>query len=775
MKYDSIATVPLRGVVLYPGIDMSFEVGRKISIRALKHASEHGELVFCVAQKDTKLDFIESEDLYDCGVVAEVIQLRKGSDHQPYVAVVRPLFRAVRTGSFLDYDKRYFISFVETVEDVPCVSKTEESAYISSVISEITEYSDFLGLDIKDMPPEIFFPDSLSQQVYSVATNLIRDFQARQSILEENFAGRRAVNLIGYIRDLLRSAKLERSIDNEVQELIDRNQEEFFLREKLNAIKKRLHDDEEPFFEGDDVERYSEKISRLLISDEDKEELLRECSKLSMMQSSSADANVIRNYLDEVLKVPFGIFTAKAPVISEARKLLEKDHYGLEKVKERFLELIAVTKYTKEPGAQIICLVGPPGVGKTSIVRSVAQAMGREYVRMSLGGVHDEAEIRGHRKTYIGAMPGRIIAALKQAKCCDPVILMDEVDKLGSDWKGDPTSALLEVLDPAQNNSFRDNYIGIPVDLSKVVFVTTANDASRIPEPLFDRMEIIELPGYTFEEKLQIAVKHLLPKQRRLHSLTQSAMKLPDETIKYLITYYTKEAGVRRLEQLIASLCRKTLIHLEESGKRSCTVNIPRMKEWLGPEKFRDDEAMKKDSVGVVNGLAWTAAGGEMLQVEAITMPGTGKIELTGNLGDVMKESARAACSYIRSNSSVYNIPDEYFSKKDIHIHVPQGAVPKDGPSAGVTISTAVLSALTGRTFRHEVAMTGEISLTGRVMPIGGLREKSMAAYKNGIKKVIIPRENESDLYEVHETVKQNIEFFPVSNLEEVFSIGLNP
>ena len=772
MKYNSIITVPLRGIVLFPGVDSTFEAGRSSSINALKTAFRTDSFVFCVTQHNTKDDYFDNADLFNFGTIGKVTQIRSNSDTASIIATVSPLFRAKRKATYKSEGHNYFESDVELIDDIPCADPNRVQAFISKIADTVNEFVDLCGLDAKSVPAEIFFPSSLDEQIYSTATSIFRDIQTKQTILSESSVSERAKTLIYALKDLIRTIEVEQKIDMEVQEALDRNQEDFFLREKLNVLKNRLNIDEGE--SSDEAREYEEKILALNLPEESTEDLLKECRRLEMMQPSSPDANVIRNYLDEVLKIPWNVYTRDNIDIQKAKKILENDHYGLEKIKERFLELIAVNKYTENTGAQIICLVGPPGVGKTSVASSVARAMGKKYVRMSLGGVHDEAEIRGHRKTYIGAIPGRIISALERAKSMNPIMLLDEIDKLANDGRGDPSSALLEVLDPEQNNSFRDNYIALPVDLSKVVFITTANDPTMIPQPLYDRMEIIELPGYTFEEKLQIAKQHLIKKQRKAHGLTASMMKLPDSTLKFLIDFYTKEAGVRRLEQIIASLCRKTLIFLDESGKRSVTVTKEKAIEWLGPEKFRDDEALKDDLVGVVNGLAWTAVGGEMLQVEALLMPGSGKIELTGNLGDVMKESAKAAFSFIRANADKYGIENEQFTKNDIHIHVPQGAVPKDGPSAGVTISTAILSALTKRSFRHEIAMTGEISLTGRVMPIGGLREKSMAAYKSGIKKVIIPKDNVSDLYDVHPTVSKNVEFLPVSSLNEVFSISLN-
>ena len=503
-----------------------------------------------------------------------------------------------------------------------------------------------------------------------------------------------------------------------------------------------------------------------------REKLSYEVVKLSKLQSNSADASVVRMYLDTALNIPFGAYTEDKYDLIEAQKKLDSDHFGMKAVKERFIEMLAVKARTQNIKGQIICLVGPPGVGKTSIVRSVADTMGRKYTRLALGGVSDEAEIRGHRKTYIGSMPGRIIAALTQAKSMNPIVLLDEIDKLGSSYKGDPSSALLEVLDPEQNNTFRDNYLEFPIDLSKVLFITTANDASAIPAPLYDRMEIIELPGYTAEEKLMIAKNHLVKKQMKMHELTGNNVRISDKSIRFLIDGYTREAGVRRLEQVIASLLRKCVVKLTNEDVKRISITNDLIKELLGPEKYIPETVESEDLVGVVNGLAYSTVGGCITQIEVVVMPGTGKLELTGSLGDVMKESAKTAISFIRSVGEKYGIDNKVWTEKDIHIHAPEGAVPKDGPSAGITMATAILSALGNFKVDRFVTMTGEISLTGRVMRIGGLREKSMAAYKSGAKKVIIPKENMPDLWEIDEKVKAGLEFIPVSKAQEVFDIA---
>lgn len=772
---NNIITIALRGLVFFPEVEVTFDVGRKQSLAALNAAVEKDEKLFLIAQKDQTDDFVDEKSLNRVGVVAEILQVTTNNKSKASTVTVRPLYRA----ELIEFrkDNKYITCDVREVKQIHG-TKEEEQAHINILESAFSEFVEVCGFDVNNVPADLVFPKNLSYFTDFLAFTIFHDPEAKQSLLEENDVCARALGLAVKISELLKTLTIERDLDAEVQEAIDKNQDEFYLREKLNIIKKRLEGDKfSPNYgvdEDNEIDELISKLQSLEIDEKDKNKLIKEAKKLHMMQPGSMDANVIRSYLEEIISIPWGVYSDTDVSSSLARMIIEQDHYGLEKVKERFVELVAVHQYTDNPGAQVICLVGPPGVGKTSIVSSVAKAMDRKFVRMSLGGVHDEAEIRGHRRTYVGAMPGRIVSALKQAGTMNPIILLDEIDKLANDGRGDPSSAMLEVLDPAQNSTFRDNFVSIPVDLSKVIFVTTANDPSRIPEPLYDRMEIIEVSGYTFEEKVQIAKKHLIKKQRKQYNLTANQFKLPDSSLKYLINHYTREAGVRRLEQLISALCRKALVEIDETGINTVSITSARLKKYLGAEKFKDDDILKTDETGVVNGLAWTAVGGEMLQVEAVMMPGSGKIEITGNLGDVMKESAKAAYSYIRANASRYNINDEVFTKKDIHIHVPQGAVPKDGPSAGVTISTALLSALTGRTFKHNVAMTGEISLTGRVMPIGGLREKSMAAYRHNITDVIIPYDNLPDLEEVHETVRKNVVFRPVKKLEEVFEISLN-
>ena len=770
LLYKALPALALRGMVMFPKMRLHFEVGRSKSIAAVNAAVHNEQLVFLVTQRDITVDDPSAQELYPIGVIAEIKQVIRNPGANNIRVVVEGICRA-KILNVLESDK-YFIFDAMRLESKkirPCDSDYAE-ATVRMTKKIFDSYMQATAKQADSVASEVLFNESPDYLSDFIAMNALNDYRDRQLILEELGPVARLEKLCSILSRETELSLIEEDIEQKVQERLDKSQHEYYLREQMKVISEELG-------EGDDTvsetEKYRERILALSFDREIEEKLLKECTRLSKLQSSSPDANVIRSYLDEVLSLPWNTYTEDNFDLTKAGKILDDEHYGMDKVKDRFIEMLAVRALSEKTKGQIICLVGPPGVGKTSIVRSVAKAMGRKYVRMSLGGVRDEAEIRGHRKTYIGAMPGRIINALETAKSFNPIILLDEIDKLGNDYKGDPSSALLEALDPEQNNSFRDHYIEFPVDLSKVIFITTANDASSIPGPLFDRMEVIELSSYTLEEKIHIARRHLVRKQRELHGLDGKSFRLSDSVLRFLIDNYTREAGVRRLEQLIAALCRKTAVKVASGESRGASLSVSDIKEMLGPEKFRPDALSKADLVGVVNGLAWTSVGGEMLQVEAVLMDGSGKLELTGSLGDVMKESAKAALSYIRSVASDYGIESETFSKKDIHIHVPQGAVPKDGPSAGVTISTALLSALTGVSVKHNVAMTGEISLTGRVMPIGGLKEKSMAAFKSGMDTVIIPAENESDLWEVDPAVKEKIKFIPVRKLSEVFSLAL--
>lgn len=771
LVYKALPTVALRGIVLFPGMNFHFDVGRKKSIAAVKAAMHGNQKIFLVTQKDITEEDPTADGLYKVGVVAEVKQVIKSTDNNFMRVVVEGVARASVTEIL--QDKPYFIADVKERKSHKLKDDVadETKAAIRKIKDIFEIYAHISQRDVEEVAAKVFFSEDANELADLVAGNTISNYGDRQELLEELNPLLRLQKLYLLLKEEVEILKHENDLESKVEGAMEKNQRDYYLREKMRIISEELGESEDTLSETD---RFKRKIAELDCSAEIKDKLISECNKLSKMQNGSADASVARNYIETALTLPFGVYTEDNFDLSRAEKILDDDHFGLKKIKERFIEMLAVKSRTNDVKGQIICLVGPPGVGKTSIVRSVAKSMGRKYVRLSLGGVSDESEIRGHRKTYVGAMPGRIVNALISAKTYNPIILLDEIDKLGRDYKGDPASAMLEVLDPEQNFSFRDNYMEFPIDLSKVLFITTANDPSTIPGPLYDRMEIIELTSYTPEEKFMIAKNHLIKKQTAMHGLNGRTIRFNDDAIRYLIDFYTREAGVRRLEQTIGAICRKSVVLLDNPEIKRVSVTKSLIKDMLGPEKYKKEEILPDDEIGVVNGLAWTSVGGEMLQVEAVTMKGDGKLELTGSLGDVMKESAKAAYSYIRSLADKYGIPDEMFTTKNIHIHVPQGAVPKDGPSAGVTIATALLSVLTGEKVHQSVAMTGEISLTGRVLPIGGLKEKSMAAYKAGVKKVIIPADNEPDLYEIDDVVKNAIEFIPVSKLDEVFKVAIS-
>ena len=768
--YKAMPTVSLRGIVLFPGMSFHFDVGRKKSIAAVKAAMHGNQKIFLVTQKDISDEEPRSDALFDMGVIAEIKQVIKSTDNNFMRVVVEGICRA--SVSEILQSSPYFITDVKEKKNQKIKAEhTERAKAAVRMTKELFDaYVHLSQRDVDEAVAKVFFTDDAGEVADIVAGNTIPKYEARQELLEDLNPVTRLEKLYALLKEEVEILKCENDLESKVESVMEKNQKEYYLREKIRVISEELGDGEDSLSE---IEKYRKKIGALSCTDEIRQKLNSECDKLSKMQGNTADATICRTYLDTALTIPFGVYTTDNYDLGRAEKILDDDHFGLRKIKERFIEMLAVKARTNDVKGQIICLVGPPGVGKTSIVRSVAKSMGRKYVRLSLGGVSDEAEIRGHRKTYVGAMPGRIVNALITAKTANPIILLDEIDKLGRDYKGDPASAMLEVLDPEQNFSFRDNFMEFPIDLSKVLFITTANDVSTIPQPLYDRMEVIELTSYTPEEKFMIAKNHLIKKQTLMHGLSGRNIRWNDDAVRFIIESYTREAGVRRLEQTIGAICRKCVVRLTDSETKRITVTKAMVKDLLGPEKFKKEEILSEDEIGVVNGLAWTSVGGELLQVEAVTMNGDGKLELTGSLGDVMKESAKAAYSFIRSKADKYGIDDELFTKKNIHIHVPQGAVPKDGPSAGVTIATALLSVLSGRKVRQNVAMTGEISLTGRVMPIGGLKEKSMAAYKAGVKTVIIPEDNKPDLYEIDDVVKGAINFVSVSKLDEVFEIAV--
>lgn len=766
LVYKNIPTVALRGIVVFPGMRLHFDVGRKKSIAAIKEAMNGDQKLFLVTQKDISVNDPSENDLYNLGVIATIKQVIKAPEADFMRVIVEGVCRA--TVDNYSAFSPYITANVKEKKSksVKNYDSTEIEALIRKVKDIFDEYLQNVGRDVEDTVARVFFSDAPSEIADIIAGNSIHNFKERQQLLEELNPVTRLLKLYGMLVNEVNVLRIENDIENKVESQMEKNQREYYLREKIKTISEELGEHEDSLSE---IQKYREKIRNLDCNDEIRQKLISECDKLSKLQSGGADASIIRSYLDAALALPFGVYTEDCFDLERARKILDEDHFGLKKIKERFIEMLAVKKRSENLKGNIICLVGPPGVGKTSIVRSVAKAMGRKYIRLSLGGVSDEAEIRGHRKTYVGAMPGRIVNALTQAKALNPIILLDEIDKLGKDYKGDPASAMLEVLDPEQNFSFRDNYMEFPIDLSKVLFITTANDVSTIPQPLYDRMEVIELTSYTPEEKFYVAKNHLVKKQIAMHGMSGNDIRFTDGALRMIIETYTREAGVRRLEQTIAKICRKAVVKLNDENIRRVSVNCDIVQEFLGPQKYKNDKLPSKDSVGVVNGLAWTSVGGEMLQVEAVIMEGNGQLELTGSLGDVMKESAKAAFSYIKSKADRYGIDISSLSKKNVHIHVPQGAVPKDGPSAGVTIATALLSVLTDKPVDRKIAMTGEITLTGRVLPIGGLKEKSMAAFKSGVKKIIIPEDNLSDLWEIDDVIKNSVEFIGVDRLEDVF------
>ena len=762
--------IPLRGIVVFPKMVLHFDVGRKKSIKALQKAMDDDQKVFLVCQKDASVDEPNIDDMYDVGVICTIRQMMRIPGSENMRVVVEGDERATLY-SFTSV-KPYIGGLVEIAGDNNSnleISDDEDKAYQRIIKREFERYASLMPKISNEVIAKVISIKDSGELADFVCSNTFLDYYEKQDVLSALDQSERICQLVVYLKKENNALEIESEIQEKVQNEIDKSQREYYLREEMKVISEALGESDNPL---EEAEEYKSKVSALKCSDDIKEKLLKECDKLAKMPSGSHEGTVERNYLDKCLEIPFGKYTKDSINLEKSRKILDKEHYGLDKVKERIVDSLAVYKRNPEFNGQILCLAGPPGVGKTSIVKSLAKSMGRKYVRIALAGIHDEAEIRGHRKTYIGSMPGRIVEAVIKSGVMNPIILLDEIDKVGNDFKGDPSSALLEALDPEQNNSFADHYIEFPLDLSRVLFITTANDVSAIAGPLYDRMEVIELNSYTALEKFYIAKKHLVKKEMIKHSLTSREFKISDDAINILIENYTREAGVRTLEKQIATLCRKATVSLE-SGAKSFKVTGKNIEEYLGKKKFSDDLVSKEDQVGTVNGLAWTSVGGTMLPIEVSVLNGTGKIELTGNLGDVMKESAKTAVSYIRSKASEYGIDEDFYKNKDIHIHAPEAAVPKDGPSAGLAITTAIVSELTGIAIKSNVAMTGEISLKGKALAIGGLKEKSMAAYKAGCDTVIIPQDNKKDLDEISDEVKQVIDFISVKNFDEVLPIAL--
>lgn len=765
---SDIPIVPLRGLVVFPEMVLHFDVGRKKSVSAIKTAMRSGNKVFLVCQRDPSVDDPGIDDLYETGVICSIKQTIRIPNSNNLRVVVEGENRA---HLFALTQSRPFLSgSLLPVNEENGSEETEETkAYSRAVKKEFERYASYIPKISNEVKIKILSINESGKLCDYICSNSYFEYSEKQTVLETLPITDRLIKLFVLLNKENSTLEIESEIHEKVQENIDRNQREYYLREEMKVIGEALGETDNPVEEADE---YKEKIEKLACSEDIKNKLLAESNKLMKMPQGSHEGTVVRNYLDKCIEIPFGKTTKDNINLEAAAKLLNKEHYSLEKVKERIIEALAVFKRNPEFSGQILCLAGPPGVGKTSIVKSLAKSMGRKYVRIALGGIHDEAEIRGHRRTYIGAMPGRIIDAVIKSGVMNPVILLDEIDKVGNDYKGDPASALLEALDPEQNFSFEDHYIDFPVDLSKVLFITTANDTSTIPAPLLDRMEIIELNSYTELEKFHIAKEHLIKKEIKKHKLTAREFKITDDAIYTIIECYTSEAGVRNLEKRIATLCRKAAVELDK-GAKSFRVTPKNIEEYLGPRRYSKDKIPAEDSVGVVNGLAWTSVGGTLLPIEISVLNGTGKIELTGNLGDVMKESAKTAVSFVRSHSDDYGIDGDFYKTKDIHIHAPEAAIPKDGPSAGLAITTALVSELTGIPIRRDVAMTGEISLKGKALPIGGLKEKSMAAYKAGCTTVIIPKDNEKDLTEISDEVKSAVNFESVENFNDVISIAL--
>ncbi len=771
IKMEGNMTLPIlaiRGLVFFPGMMLQFDITRKKSVLAASEAIARDRMIFLVSQVHMSENEPVGDDLYKIGVIARVKQVLHHTSDGAKLHV-----EGLCRGEIMSLvqEDPYLVGNI-----VKCPVLTYKKSYRSEALIRIIhqKFDDYLRL-FKHVPPDVLLgvlqEKDCGRLADYITANISIDFERKQYILDELRPLKRMQKLIAVLTEETQILQVENEINQKAQAQIDENQREYFLKEQLRAITSELGEDDNPQQEADEIKG---KVLSLELPKVCEEKLLKECDKLYRMPSGSHEASVIRLYLDTCLELPWHKASKEKLDLKRAQKVLDRDHYGMEKVKERFIETLAVRSLAPAQTGQIICLVGPPGVGKTSIARSIAQATGRKYVRVSLGGVSDEAEIMGHRKTYVGSMPGRIINAVKQVGVNNPLLLLDEIDKLGTNFKGDPASALLEVLDPEQNGEFTDHYIDMPFDLSQVLFITTANDASRIPGPLYDRMDIIELRSYTLEEKLNIAMKHLVRKQLDKHGVKPSQLKFTRTGMRQLIDGYTREAGVRTLERHIAAICRKVakMIVTDEEFK-SYTVRQDKLEELLGPRKYMKDNVSKEDIVGLVNGLAWTSVGGELLPIEVAVMEGTGKIQLTGSLGDVMKESANAAITCIRTRAAELGISPKFYEKYDIHVHAPEGAVPKDGPSAGTAMATAITSALCGIPVRHDVAMTGEITLQGRVLPIGGLREKSMAAYKNGVKTVLFPADNLPDLADIDPIVKDNVQFIPIKKIDSALENAL--
>ena len=770
ITYVDGGTLPLmalRGITVFPEMVLNFDVERNASIAALNRAMRDDQMILLVAQRDIAVDVPTAEDLYDVGTVCRIKQMMK----QPGTKQIRVMVEGIERAA---------------IDSVRKTSEGIEAEFVPMIdaLERLTPRMDALIRRCCDLFDDYIHasshmaPDAIISILGSTNASFVSDFiaqhvflrpEVKQELLEEIRPSRRLQHLVRDLEHELEVLHVQHELEEQAQERVNQAQQDYLLREQMKILQAELGETDDPLQESDE---YTEKIRALGLPEDSEQHLLKEVSRLKKQPFGSSEASVIRNYLDVCLDIPWNVTTKETLDVRQAQKILDAEHFGLEKVKERITESLAVRQLAPEAKGTVLCLVGPPGTGKTSIAMSVAHALNRKLTRLSLGGVHDEAEIRGHRRTYVGSMPGRIVSGLISAKSMNPVMVLDEIDKLGSDYRGDPASALLEVLDAEQNSHFRDNFLEIPIDFSDIFFIMTANTTSTIPRPLLDRMEVIELTSYTDEEKLQIAKRHLLPKQRKKHGLNGTQLRVSDAAIREIISLYTRESGVRLLERELASICRKTAKRISLGEVKSVSVRAGGLEDYLGAPRFQKEQVYAQDEIGLVRGLAWTSVGGEVLDVEVGVIPGSGRLELTGNLGDVMKESARAALTYIRSRADRLGIDPMFYKEKDIHIHFPEGAVPKDGPSAGITICIALISALTGTPVRRDLAMTGEITLRGRILPIGGLKEKTMAALRTGITTVIIPAENEKDLEEIDQTVRSALNFITADHVDRILDIA---
>ena len=762
---NTLAVLPLRDIVVFPHMIVPLFVGREKSVRALEAVMKDDKQILLVAQKNAAQDDPAADDIYRVGTVSTILQLLKLPDGTVKVLVEGG--RRARVSSFKETDA-YFEAFVEELPDQEGDAK-ELEALGRTVVGQFEQY---IKLN-KKIAPEVLVSlnqiEEPSKLADTIASHLNLKISEKQELLETTRIGERLERVFGHMESEIGVLQVEKRIRNRVKRQMEKTQREYYLNEQLKAIQKELGEGEDG---KDETAELEDKIKKTRFTKEAREKAMAELKKLRTMSPMSAEATVVRNYLDWMLTIPWKKRSKVRNDVVAAEKVLDADHYGLEKVKERILEYLAVQSRTNKMRGPILCLVGPPGVGKTSLGKSIANATGRSFVRMSLGGVRDEAEIRGHRRTYIGSMPGKVIQGMKKAKTSNPLFLLDEIDKLGQDWRGDPTSALLEVLDPEQNATFADHYLEVDYDLSDVMFVTTANSL-RMPQPLLDRMEIIRIPGYTEDEKVQIARRHLIAKQSEAHSLKPEEWSISDDALRDLIRTYTREAGVRNLERELANLARKAVREIVTKKTKKVTLTLKNLEKYAGIRRFRYGETESEDMVGVVTGLAWTEVGGEILTIESVIVPGKGAIKHTGKLGDVMQESVSAALSYVRSRSITFGIKPTLFEKRDIHVHVPEGATPKDGPSAGIAMATSIVSVLTGIAIRRDIAMTGEITLRGRVLPIGGLKEKLLAALRAGITTVFFPKDNEKDLAEIPDNVRKGLTLIPVSHVDDVIRQAL--